>query len=81
MRKMKKINSDITINVERILITKNMWEHFITDEGDNDYRFALVMGFETELGDVYLPELRKHKLVESTDLAETMPAIGWQWVD
>ena len=80
-------SSGLEINVVRHLILRNFWEVYITDEETSspDIRFALVMGYETELGDVYLPEYEGHiisdtKVGGSLEDFELAPADGWTWV-
>ena len=82
MRKMKKRDSKIVINVTEHIILKNFWEYYITDEETDDpkIKFALVMGHETELGDVYLPELQPYIISKTKDLDELAPAEGWEWI-
>ena len=72
---------DTEINVVRHIILKNMWEVYITDEETDtpERRFALVMGFETELGDVWLPEYKGHIITDTANMDEVMPAPGWEW--
>jgi len=86
---MRNQEHDTEINVVRHIILRNMWEVYITDEETDtpDRRFALVMGFETELGDVWLPEYKGHIVVDTTgrdldhmvNMEEIMPAPGWEW--
>ena len=72
---------DTEINVVRHIILKNMWEVYITDEETDtpERRFALVMGYETELGDVWLPEYKGHIVTDTANMGEVMPAPGWEW--
>ena len=70
-----------TINVLEHIVLRNGWEYYVTDNRhDKDTVSCLVMGFETELGDVYMPELRGHIVSRTKDLNELMPADGWEWV-
>lgn len=63
-------------------MTKNMWEFFVTDnKHDDDIVEALVMGFETELGDISLKEVIPHCIVNTKDLYEVMPPTGFEWED
>ncbi len=80
---MRKMTNDITtLNIKKIIITKNFWEYFITDNKFNDDIVeALVMGFETEIGDVSLSEIKPYILSQSTNLTNVMPASGWKWLD
>lgn len=80
MRKMKtKYGS--TLNVTEHIILKNGWEYYVTDDRhDKDTVRCMVMGFETEFGDVYMPELRGHIASRTTDLSDLMAAEGCEWV-
>lgn len=70
----------ININVVEHIILVNGWEYYITDEEfSDDIVRALVMGFETELGDISLEEIRPHVITRTKDLSEVMPAGGWSW--
>lgn len=81
MRKMER--DGIVINVVEHIIIRNMWEYYITDEktDDKDLKFGLVMGFETELGYIYMPELAPYVISKTKNLNEVMAAGGWSWVD
>lgn len=81
MRKMKNIQTGTEINVVEHFILRNLWEYYITDEQvQNDCAFALVMGYETELGDVYLPEVKDYIISRTKNLTDLLPATGWEWV-
>ena len=68
------------INVVEHIILKNGWEYFVTNNKfDKDTVQCLVMGFETELGDVYLPEIKPYIVSRTRNLNDLMPATGWQW--
>ena len=68
------------IKVVSHIILKNGWEYYVTDKKFNkDTIQCLVMGFETELGDVYLPEVIPYAVSRTADLSEVMPAEGWKW--
>jgi len=80
MRKMT--NGVSTINVVEHKITQNFWEYYVTDEeADGDIKFCLVMGFDTELGTVSMDEIAPYVRSTTTDLAEIMPADGWNWLE
>jgi hypothetical protein len=69
------------INIVSHIILKNGWEYFVTDNKfDKDTVQCLVMGFETELGDVYLPEIKPYIVSHTNNLSEVIAAIGWEWV-
>lgn len=81
MRQMISKSGNTILNVTQHIILANGWEYYVTDNSFNKDTFmCLVMGFETEIGDVYLPELRGHILSRTTNLAEIMPAEGYDWV-
>jgi predicted CDP-diglyceride synthetase/phosphatidate cytidylyltransferase len=81
MRKMKHKKTGTILNVVEHVITKNYWEYYITDEHFNDdIVAALVMGFETEIGDISLSEIKPYMMTRTKDLSEVMPAEGWHWV-
>jgi len=82
MRQMKSQKFDVTVNVKEHIILRNFWEYFITDRSDlPDGIFeALVMGFETEMGDVSMDEIRPYILSKTKKLDEVLPASGWEWV-
>lgn len=68
------------INVVEHIILKNGWEYYVTDDKhDKDTVLCLVMGFETELGDVYMPEIKPYIVSRTRDLGGLAPAEGWEW--
>jgi hypothetical protein len=85
--KMRHKKSGEVLNVREFIITKgNLWEYYVLDENekDDDIQFCLVRGFEQELGDVYMPEIKPYisvrvKVTEK-NYHEIMPAIGYEWV-
>lgn len=81
---MKKMKSEVgIINVVEHIILRNFWEYYITDEtfgDDGDIVQALVMGYETELGDISLDEIKPYIISRTKNLEEVMPAEGWRWV-
>lgn len=81
MRIMKKGNQKLVIKEHIIL--RNFWEYYVTDaipcEDDADVIEALVLGFETELGDVWLPEIKPYIISRTKDLRDVMSAPGWTW--
>lgn len=82
--KMKRINDDRVVEVEEWFITKNGWEYYVIKDANNskDLKLCLVLGYEQEMGDVYIPEIRPHLMGHTTKsrLSEILPAEGWQWV-
>jgi hypothetical protein len=84
MRKMTKGNLKLSV-VEHIIL-KNMWEYFVLaneagDEPDSDIKYALVMGFNDEIGTVSLSEIKPHVFSRTTNLDGLLPASGYQWED
>jgi hypothetical protein len=83
MRKMIKGNLKLDV-VEHILL-RNMWEYYVlanepdTHAPDPDIVYALVMGFENEIGTVSMSEIKPHVISRTTDLSEIMPADGYEW--
>ena len=79
-RKMKSPHGEV-FTVHSHIITKNFWEYYILDGyKDRDYRFALVMGFETEMGDVSMSEITPYIVTRTDNLQGVMSAPGWEWV-
>lgn len=80
MRKMKHKDYGTIVNVEKVIITRNFWEYFVTDEKfTDDIVCAVVKGFETEMGDISLSEIKPYIMAQGTP-DECMPAPGWEWV-
>lgn len=79
MRKMQNsYGSQITV-VEHIIL-KNGWEYYVTDNKfEDDIVQCVVMGYETEMGDVYMPELKGHIASRTKDLSDLAPCEGWTW--
>ena len=81
MRQMRNKSYGTVVNVKELAITRNFWEYFITDEVFNDdIVCAVVSGFETEMGDISLSEIKPHMITRTKCLEEVMPAPGWEWV-
>lgn len=69
------------LNVQRHYILVNGWEYYLEKPDEDGISFGLVMGDETELGDVSIDEIRPYILTvcEPKDSDEIFPAEGWQW--
>jgi hypothetical protein len=81
MRQMKNTITGAIISVTHHAMTQNYWEYYIYTTNLNcDIATGLVMGFETELGDIYLPDVRKHALSITDNLTDLLPAQGWEWI-
>lgn len=79
MRQLSKGNT--ILNITQHIILRNGWEYYVTDckHNANTYQ-CLVMGFETEIGDVYLPEIQPYIVSRTKDLSDVMPCQDWTWV-
>ena len=83
MRKMTKGN--LKLDVVEHIILQNMWEYYVLadeqgDEPDSDIKYALVMGFNDEIGPVSMSEIEPHIWSRTTDLDEVLPATGYEWL-
>lgn len=69
------------LKIRQHIILKNFWEYYITDRypEDSEIQEAFVMGFENELGDVYLPEIKPYIISKTNDLEDVAPASGFSW--
>ena len=83
MRAMRRPETGSVVKVYGHVILRNGWEYFFLDPKPDSRGniMALVMGFETEMGDVHLPEIKPHFVSYTTELADVMPAEGWEWVN
>ena len=86
MRKMigESMDEQGSINVIEHIMLKNMWEYYFIEDAEDvnpeGYATALVMGFETEVGSVYMPEIEPYIFSRTTCLQDIMPPAGWSWV-
>lgn len=82
MRQMISNYGTAVLDVKQYIMLSNGWEYYVIDEPTKKTdAFCLVMGFETELGYVHLPEIQQHIVARTRDLASIMPATGYKWVD
>ena len=83
MRKMYHKEMNITLEVEEWIILKNGWEYYLTPKKEDQpdhIRFAMVCGFEDEMGDVDLEEIKPYIWSRTRKLNEIRPATGgWTW--
>ena len=76
---------NLKLNVVEHIILRNMWEYYVlanepdTHAPDTDIVYALVMGFNDEIGTVSMSEIKPHVISRTTDLSEIMPADGYEW--
>ena len=80
------IKGNLKLDIVEHIILRNMWEYFVLadeagDEPDSDIKYALVMGFNDEIGTVSMSEIKPHIISRTTDLNELLPAYGYQWED
>ena len=80
---MKNVKTGQVLNITEHYILKNFWEYYVTDDntGSEDIRQCFVMGFENELGDVYIPEIAPYIISKTKKLNEIAPAHGFEWVE
>jgi len=77
-------NPKYQLNITEFVITKNMWEFYLTDDVDKDNPDivrAYVLGFENELGDISKSEIMPFAITNTTNLHEVMPPVGFTWDD
>jgi len=80
--KMQHKNGTI-INVVKHIITKNMWEYYVTDQVfdvDTKTVQCLVLGDHTEIGDVSLNEIKPYILSQTNDMSQCLSAPDWKWI-
>jgi hypothetical protein len=80
------IKGNLKLDVVEHIMLRNMWEYFVLadeagDEPDSDIKYALVMGFNDEIGTVSLSEIKPHVISRTSRLDEIMPASGYEWAD
>ena len=83
MREMYNKDMDVTLRIEEWIMLKNGWEYYLTpkeeDQPDN-IRFAMVCGFENEMGYIDMEELKPYIISRTKDLSTLKPATGgWTW--
>ena len=80
------IKGNLKLDVVEHIILRNMWEYFVLadeagDKPDSDIKYALVMGFNDEIGTVSMSEIEPHVFSRTSSLDEIMPADGYEWAD
>lgn len=80
-RKMEWYGSTFTVYEHVIL--KNLWEYYVLDCKKGDIRECLVMGFETEMGDVSMSEIAPYVILRTTVTKDTeiKPVTGGKWLE
>jgi len=75
----KKTGQEVKV-VEHIII-QNFWEYYVIEDERNtdEVKLCFVMGFENEMGDVYIPEIKPFIKTRTKNLHEVMPASGFTW--
>ena len=83
-RKMRNVETGSVVTVHGWAATANSWEYYWLDKvAKGGVRFALVHGFETEMGDVDIREIRPYIMMtcKEENLDDIAPAVGYEWVD
>lgn len=84
MRLMKHLEGHTILKVVEHIILRNYWEFYIL-ETPPDYpeniKQAYVMGFENELGNVDINEIKPFIMSRTKKLTEVVPGAGFEWVD
>ena len=80
--KMKSRDTGAVFDVVEHIILKNWWEYYVIDDPSNtdDIKLCFVMGFEDEMGDVSMDEIKPHILSRTKRLNQVAPAAGFVWV-
>lgn len=84
MRTMRRIDGNgEPLKVIEHIILKNFWEYYVIDAetNTNDVKLCFVMGFENEMGDVYLPEIKPYIISKTKDLESIAPATDYEWIN
>lgn len=83
MRTMTHHKTGVQLKILEHIILKNLWEYYVCEAPTNtsDIKLCLVMGFETEIGDVSLSEIKPYIALRTKDLKELMPAPGYDWAE
>jgi len=69
------------LTVYEYYMTSNYWEFYVLDDNaDSDIRYCLVMGFEQELGDVSIAEIKPFVYFHTKRLGDLLPASGFKWM-
>jgi hypothetical protein len=81
-RTMKSLEYGSELKIAMHVITKHNWEYYLEEPDENGISFGLVLGFEDEMGDVLLDEIRPYAIcyAEGETLNDIMPATNWKWV-
>ena len=79
--KMTNPKTGATLNIIEHIILKNFWEYYVVDNkgNDDDIKLCLVMGFETELGDVSMNEIKPYIISRTKNFDDVAPAPNWKW--
>ena len=82
-RMMRRPDTGTIVTVYAHGITRNFWEYYILSKKPDSRQnvTAIVMGIETEMGDIHLPEIQPYLISATRNLNDIAPAQGWEWVD
>ena len=79
------IKGSTVLDITEHIIIKNLWEYYVVkqkpkDESeDSNIKLCLVYGYELELGDVDMNEIKPFIISKTNNLKEVMPAPGYTW--
>jgi hypothetical protein len=82
-RKMRRVDTGTVVNVYSYATNQMFWEYYFLDPKPDSQKNmrAIVLGFETDMGDVHIPEIQPYLMSFTRDVSALMPAPGWEWVD
>tara|TARA_B100001093_G_C26830993_1_gene1016111 strand:+ start:659 stop:931 length:273 start_codon:yes stop_codon:yes gene_type:complete len=81
-RTMKSSEYNSELKVAMHIVLRNMWEYYLEEPDEDGIAFGLVLGYEDDLGEVPLDEIREYAIsyAEGETLNDIMPAPYWRWV-
>lgn len=76
-------NGRMRLKVIEHIILKNFWEYYVCENefNEGDIKQCYVLGFENELGDVDLNEIKPYIISRTKNLNEVMSAPNFSWED
>ena len=70
------------VKVREWVLLSNGWEYYVIEREADGLCFCVVVGFETEAGHVYWPEVEPYVIGgQHGSLKGLAPAPGWRWED
>lgn len=78
----KMSNGKVTLIVTEHLMTRNFWEYYVLESPTNtkDIKQCLVLGYENEIGDVSMSEIKPFLISKTNKLDNVAPAPNWDWL-